>query len=57
MDVGKGGIVRDKVLVATALRKFYEWCSRNGYEVEGEAASAVTGAQGNQEVFVRLMPK
>jgi 23S rRNA (cytidine1920-2'-O)/16S rRNA (cytidine1409-2'-O)-methyltransferase len=57
MDVGKGGIVRDTVVVEAALRSFRNWCSHNGYEVKGEAASEVTGAQGNQEFFLWLMPK
>lgn len=56
-NVGKGGIVRDVVVVEAALRRFREWCSGNGYEVTGEVASEVTGAQGNQEFFLRLMPK
>jgi len=57
VDVGKGGIVRDAVVVEAALQKFRGWCSRNGYEVKGEAASQVTGAQGNQEYFLHLVPK
>jgi 23S rRNA (cytidine1920-2'-O)/16S rRNA (cytidine1409-2'-O)-methyltransferase len=56
-DVGKGGIVRDMVVVEAALRRFGEWCTNNGYEVKGEVASELTGAQGNQEFFLRLMPK
>ncbi|HEV1991738.1 MAG TPA: TlyA family RNA methyltransferase [Candidatus Dormibacteraeota bacterium] len=56
-DVGKGGIVRDVVVVEAALRRFREWCSGNGYGVKGEVASELTGAQGNQEFFLRLMPK
>jgi 23S rRNA (cytidine1920-2'-O)/16S rRNA (cytidine1409-2'-O)-methyltransferase len=55
-DVGKGGIVRDTSVVEAALQRFREWCGRNGYEVTGEVASQVTGAQGNQEFFLRLMP-
>lgn len=55
-EVGKGGIVRDAVVVEAALQRFREWCSGNAYEVKGEAASEVTGAQGNQEFFLRLMP-
>jgi len=57
LDVGKGGIVRGVVVVEAALQRFREWCSGNGYEVAGEVASAVTGAQGNQEFFLRLMAK
>ena len=57
MDVGKGGIVRDHTVVEVALKRFREWCSGNGYEAAGEVASEVTGTQGNQEFFLRLMPK
>jgi 23S rRNA (cytidine1920-2'-O)/16S rRNA (cytidine1409-2'-O)-methyltransferase len=54
-EVGKGGIVRDPVAIAAALRRFREWCPPNGYEVASEAPSAVTGAGGNQEFFLRLV--
>ncbi|HEY4888674.1 MAG TPA: TlyA family RNA methyltransferase [Candidatus Dormibacteraeota bacterium] len=54
-EVGKGGIVRDPVAIEVALRRFREWCPANGYEVAGEAPSAVTGAGGNQEFFLRLV--
>ena len=57
VDVGKGGIVRDQVVVEAALKKFRDWCSGNGYEVKGETPSEVTGAHGNQEFFLRLMPR
>jgi 23S rRNA (cytidine1920-2'-O)/16S rRNA (cytidine1409-2'-O)-methyltransferase len=56
-DVGKGGIVRDATVVEKALQSFGEWCRGNGYEVVGQVASEVTGAQGNQEFFVRLLPR
>jgi 23S rRNA (cytidine1920-2'-O)/16S rRNA (cytidine1409-2'-O)-methyltransferase len=54
-EVGKGGIVRDPVAIAAALQRFREWCQRNGYEVASEAPSEVTGAEGNQEFFLRLL--
>ena len=54
-EVGKGGIVRDPVAIEAALRRFRAWCPPNGYEVAGEAPSAVTGAGGNQEFFLRLV--
>jgi 23S rRNA (cytidine1920-2'-O)/16S rRNA (cytidine1409-2'-O)-methyltransferase len=54
-EVGKGGIVRDPVAIEAALLRFREWCPPNGYEVAGEAPSAVTGAGGNQEFFLRLV--
>ena len=55
-DVGKGGIVRDEAVVAAARTRFREWCPLNGYDVIGEVASKVTGAQGNQEFFLHLRP-
>jgi len=55
-EVGKGGIVRDRVAVEAALQRFRDWCRRNGYEVVAEAASEITGAQGNQEFFLHLEP-
>ncbi len=55
-DVGKGGIVRDAVAIEAALQRFRDWCDGNGYSVAGEAPSAVTGAAGNQEFFLHLLP-
>jgi 23S rRNA (cytidine1920-2'-O)/16S rRNA (cytidine1409-2'-O)-methyltransferase len=55
-DVGKGGIVRDTVVIETALQRFRSWCAANGYQVEGQAASEVAGAEGNQEFFFHLRP-
>jgi len=55
-EVGKGGIVRDRVAVEAALQRFRDWCRGNGYEVVAEAASEITGAQGNQEFFLHLEP-
>jgi 23S rRNA (cytidine1920-2'-O)/16S rRNA (cytidine1409-2'-O)-methyltransferase len=55
-DVGKGGIVRDAVVIETALHRFTRWCAANGYQVEGQAPSEVTGAEGNQEFFFHLAP-
>ena len=55
-EVGKGGIVRDPLIVGAALERFRTWCGRNGYQVAGEAASELTGAEGNQEFFFHLAP-
>ena len=55
-QVGKGGIVRDEAAVETALTRFRAWCRDNGYTVLGDAPSEVTGAEGNQEIFVHLRP-
>ena len=55
-EVGKGGIVRDAAAVEAALRRLREWCAGNGYAVKAEAQSAITGAEGNQEIFLHLLP-
>lgn len=56
-EVGKGGIVRNQSAVDAALARFRDWCERNGYLVGGSAPSEVTGAEGNREIFVHLLPK
>jgi 23S rRNA (cytidine1920-2'-O)/16S rRNA (cytidine1409-2'-O)-methyltransferase len=53
-EVGKGGIVRDPVVIEAALQAFRTWCAANGYSVAGEAASELAGAEGNQEFFFHL---
>ena len=55
-NVGKGGIVRDASVVRAALDRFREWCQANGYTVVAEAPSELTGAEGNREIFVHLVP-
>ena len=55
-EVGKGGIVRDHNAVEASLTRFRGWCTENGYEVRGESPAAVTGAEGNQEIFLHLIP-
>ncbi len=54
--IGKGGIVRDAAAVEAALGAFRSWCAGHGFNVVGEAASELTGAEGNQEIFVHLEP-
>jgi 23S rRNA (cytidine1920-2'-O)/16S rRNA (cytidine1409-2'-O)-methyltransferase len=54
-EVGKGGIVRDTAAVDAALRRLRDWCAGNGYAVKAEAQSAITGAEGNQEIFLYLV--
>ena len=56
-DVGKGGIVRDEAALAAALERFRRWCDANGFEVIGEAASELPGAEGNREIFIHLEPQ
>lgn len=56
MQVGKGGIVRDTAAVDAALTRFRDWCAAHGYEVRAQAPSEVSGADGNREIFVHLVP-
>jgi 23S rRNA (cytidine1920-2'-O)/16S rRNA (cytidine1409-2'-O)-methyltransferase len=56
-EVGKGGIVRDQNAVDSALRRFREWCESNGYAIRAQALSALPGADGNQEIFLHLIPQ
>ena len=56
-EVGKGGSVRDQAAIETALQRFREWCPANGYEIAGEAPSEITGAEGNQEFLLHLLPR
>ncbi len=53
-QVGKGGVVRDQAATEQALERFRGWCAGNGFEVLGEAESAIAGADGNREVLVHL---
>jgi 23S rRNA (cytidine1920-2'-O)/16S rRNA (cytidine1409-2'-O)-methyltransferase len=55
-EVGKGGIVRDQAAVEAALGRFRDWCADNGYVVRAEAPSEILGADGNQEIFIDLVP-
>jgi 23S rRNA (cytidine1920-2'-O)/16S rRNA (cytidine1409-2'-O)-methyltransferase len=54
--VGRGGIVRDGALHLQALREVAADAERAGYAVRGACASPVTGAAGNREFFLQLVP-
>lgn len=56
-EVGKGGIVRDPATIEAALQRFRDWCLPNGYEIADEAPSEITGAEGNQEFLIHLLPR
>ena len=55
-SVGKGGIVRDVAAVEKAMDVFRRWCEANGFTVRGRAQSELAGTDGNQEIFVHLVP-
>jgi 23S rRNA (cytidine1920-2'-O)/16S rRNA (cytidine1409-2'-O)-methyltransferase len=55
-EVGKGGIVRDQAVIDAALSGFRSWCLANGYKIRATAPSELPGADGNQEIFLDLLP-
>jgi 23S rRNA (cytidine1920-2'-O)/16S rRNA (cytidine1409-2'-O)-methyltransferase len=57
-EVGRGGVVRDEAAVNAALDRFRTWCSGSGFEVLGETASTLPGADGNRErlLYLRALP-
>lgn len=54
-QVGKGGVVRDPTLRATAVKKVADCAERLGLTVLAEAESVLAGPKGNQEVFLHLI--
>jgi 23S rRNA (cytidine1920-2'-O)/16S rRNA (cytidine1409-2'-O)-methyltransferase len=55
-QVGKGGIVKDEALQLASLRDVAAFAEDHGYAVRGACASPVTGASGNREFFLHLVP-
>jgi 23S rRNA (cytidine1920-2'-O)/16S rRNA (cytidine1409-2'-O)-methyltransferase len=56
LQVGRGGVVRDPELHLQALRDVAAFAQSAGYAVRGACASPVTGATGNREFFLHLVP-
>jgi 23S rRNA (cytidine1920-2'-O)/16S rRNA (cytidine1409-2'-O)-methyltransferase len=56
LQVGRGGIVRDPRLHLQALAEVAAFAQSSGYAVRGACASPVTGATGNREFFLHLVP-
>jgi 23S rRNA (cytidine1920-2'-O)/16S rRNA (cytidine1409-2'-O)-methyltransferase len=50
--VGKGGVVKDEVARANAVRGVADFLDRSGWQVRGEAQSPVTGGDGNVEYLL-----
>lgn len=51
-DIGKGGIVRDAALHRKAIDRVATGAIEAGLRIEGEHASRLKGAEGNQEYFL-----
>ena len=56
-QVGRGGIVKDPSLHRQAMRDVAEAAQGLGYAVRGACASPITGAEGNREFFLHLVPE
>jgi 23S rRNA (cytidine1920-2'-O)/16S rRNA (cytidine1409-2'-O)-methyltransferase len=56
-QVGRGGIVKDPELHRQALRDVAGAAREAGYAVRAACASPITGAEGNREFFLHLVPE
>jgi 23S rRNA (cytidine1920-2'-O)/16S rRNA (cytidine1409-2'-O)-methyltransferase len=56
-QVGRGGIVKEPTLHRQALRDVAVAAREQGYAVRGACASPITGAEGNREFFLHLVPE
>jgi 23S rRNA (cytidine1920-2'-O)/16S rRNA (cytidine1409-2'-O)-methyltransferase len=56
-QVGRGGVVRDERLRASAVAQVREAAAGLGYALLGEAESRLPGPKGNREVFLWLRPQ
>ena len=53
-EVGKGGVVRDPLLVATLIGRFVVWAVKHSFRIRGLTRSPLLGPAGNQEFFLLL---
>ena len=53
-EVGKGGVVRDPLLIATLIGRFLAWAVGYGFRIRGLTPSPLLGPAGNQELFLLL---
>ena len=55
-QVGRGGIVREYALHREVLERMARFVEKCGWGLAGLCASALRGAQGNQEYFLHIVP-
>ncbi len=55
-EVGKGGIIKDPLVHARVIGRFLIWAIDRGFRLRGLVASPITGADGNQEFLIWLVP-
>ncbi len=56
MQVPRDGVIEDARVRNAVLLDFLAWAARHGICVAGSMASALTGGDGNQEIFMLLRP-
>ena len=52
--VGKNGVVRDKQVHADVIKKIYNFCLENGFDVLGLDYSPIKGPEGNIEYLIHI---
>lgn len=53
-NVGKNGVVRDKQVHIDVIRKIYDYCLSNGFDVLGLDFSPIKGPEGNIEYLIYI---
>ena len=53
-NVGKNGVVRDKSIHAMVIRKIYDYCLENGFDVMDADFSPIKGPEGNIEYLIYI---
>ena len=53
-NVGKNGVVRDREVHIAVIRKIYDFCLANGFDVLGLDYSPIKGPEGNIEYLLYI---
>ena len=53
-NVGKNGVVRDKAVHAQVIKKIYDYCLENGFDVLDADFSPIKGPEGNIEYLIYI---
>jgi 23S rRNA (cytidine1920-2'-O)/16S rRNA (cytidine1409-2'-O)-methyltransferase len=53
-EVGKGGVIKQPIVHARVLGRFFAWLTEHGFRLMGLVASPITGTSGNEEFFALL---
>jgi len=53
-EVGKGGVIRDPLVLAAVVGRFARWLTGEGYRILGLTLSPIRGASGNREFLMDL---